>query len=83
MPETSLPPERVPAPREVYLDYAAATPMCPEALEAMLPFLSERFENPSAPYARARAARTALEEARATLVDGWGNRGEQPRLCRR
>jgi len=74
MPETSLPPERVPAPREVYLDYAAATPMCPEALEAMLPFLSERFENPSAPYARARAARTALEEARATLAHLIGAR---------
>ncbi len=31
----------------VYLDHAATTPMRPEAVEAMLPFLSERFGNPS------------------------------------
>ncbi len=57
-----------PDPREVYLDYGAATPMAPEVVQAMLPYLTERFENPSAPYARARAARTALEDARAHLA---------------
>ena len=62
-PETEMP-----APREVYLDYGAATPMDPLVIEAMLPYLSERFENPSAPYARARATRAALEEARAQLA---------------
>ena len=46
--------------------------MAPEALEAMLPYLSERFENPSAPYARARIARGALEDARATLAHLMG-----------
>ncbi|MBQ9006153.1 MAG: cysteine desulfurase [Atopobiaceae bacterium] len=46
--------------------------MAPEAVEAMLPYLSEHFENPSAPYARARAARTALEDARATLAHLMG-----------
>lgn len=61
-----------PTTREVFLDYAAATPMAPEAVEAMLPYLSEHFENPSAPYARARAARAALEEARATLAHLMG-----------
>lgn len=54
--------------REVYLDYAAATPLAPEVLEAMLPFLTERFWNPSAPYARAREARAAVESARASLA---------------
>lgn len=58
--------------REVYLDYAAATPMDPQAVEAMLPYLTERFENPSAPYARARAAKTALENARASLAHAIG-----------
>ena len=43
--------------RDVYLDYAAATPMDPAVLEAMLPYLTDRFYNPSAPYAAARAVR--------------------------
>lgn len=55
-------------PLSAYLDYAAATPLDPEVLEAMLPYLTTVFENPSAPYARARAARKALEEARAELA---------------
>lgn len=59
---------------EAYLDYAAATPMDPEAVAAMLPYLTEQFENPSAPYARARAVRTAIEEARATLAHLMGAR---------
>ena len=54
--------------RAVYLDYAAATPVDPEVVEAMLPYLSERFENPSAPYERARAVRADYDAARATLA---------------
>lgn len=54
--------------RECYLDYAAATPMAPEAVEAMLPYLTRRFHNPSAPYAAARAVRSELEDARARLA---------------
>lgn len=54
--------------REVYLDYAAATPVDPEVAEAMLPYLSERFWNPSAPYARAREVRDDLERARGTIA---------------
>ncbi len=61
-------------PHEVYLDYAAATPMDPEVVAAMLPYLSEHFENPSAPYVRARSARTALEDARARLARLMGAR---------
>jgi cysteine desulfurase len=48
----------------VYLDHAASTPMRPEAIDAMLPFLSGSFGNPSGGHAAARAAKTALEEAR-------------------
>ncbi len=47
-----------------YLDHAATTPLRPEALEAMLPFLQGTFGNPSGQHAEARAAKTALEEAR-------------------
>lgn len=59
---------------EVYLDYAAATPMAPEVVEAMLPYLSERFQNPSAPYASARAVNRDLEDARARLAHAIGAR---------
>lgn len=47
-----------------YLDHAATTPMRPAAVEAMLPFLSERFANPSGSHRFARDARRAVDEAR-------------------
>ena len=47
-----------------YLDYAATSPLLPEALEAMLPFLGEQFANPSATYAAARRSRRAIDDAR-------------------
>ena len=47
-----------------YLDHAATTPMRPEAVEAMLPFLTERFGNPSGSHRAAREARKALDESR-------------------
>lgn len=47
-----------------YLDYAATTPMRPEAVEAMLPFLTERFANPSGSHRFARSVRQAIDEAR-------------------
>ena len=62
---------------EVYLDYGAATPMAPEVLEAMLPYLTERFHNPSAPYALARKARADFEASRATLAHLMGARPGQ------
>jgi cysteine desulfurase len=48
----------------VYLDHAATTPMRPEAVEAMLAFLSDRFGNPSGSHRIARDARRAIDEAR-------------------
>jgi len=47
----------------MYLDHAATTPLRPEALEAMLPFLSGDFGNPSSPHSYGRRARAALDEA--------------------
>jgi cysteine desulfurase len=55
-----------------YLDHAATTPLRPEALEAMLPFLSGAFGNPSGQHAAARAAKTAIEEARETVAAALG-----------
>lgn len=50
--------------RLVYLDHAATTPMRPAAVDAMLPFLADRFANPSGSHRFARDARRALDEAR-------------------
>ena len=66
--------------RQVYLDFGAATPVAPEVLEAMLPYLGERFYNPSAPYALARGVRADLEAARATLARLIGARPGQVTL---
>jgi cysteine desulfurase len=51
-----------------YLDHAATTPMRPEAVAAMLPYLTERFGNPSGEHAVARAARRAVDDARDTVA---------------
>lgn len=48
----------------IYLDHAATTPVRGEVLEAMLPFLGERFGNPSSAHRWGREARAALDEAR-------------------
>jgi cysteine desulfurase len=55
-----------------YLDHAASTPMRPEAIAAMLPFLADHPGNPSGAHAAARAAKTALEEARETVAEVLG-----------
>jgi cysteine desulfurase len=51
------------APMAIYLDHAATTPLRPEALESMLPFLTEQFGNPSSAHSFGRATRAALDEA--------------------
>ena len=43
----------------IYLDHAATTPLRREALDAMLPFLTEQFGNPSSAHAFGRKARAA------------------------
>jgi cysteine desulfurase len=57
-----------------YLDHAATTPMRPEAVEAMLPFLRDDFGNPSGAHAAARRARRAVDEARETVAGCLGAR---------
>jgi cysteine desulfurase len=47
----------------IYLDHAATTPLRPEVLEAMLPYLGRTFGNPSSSHGFGRAAREALDEA--------------------
>src|SRR3954465_9156604 len=48
--------------------------MRPEAVDAMLPFLTERYANPSGAHAMARDARLALDEARDVMADALGCR---------
>jgi cysteine desulfurase len=50
--------------RQIYLDYNASTPIAPSVQEAMLPFLSQHFGNPSSQHALGRAAAEAVEDAR-------------------
>jgi cysteine desulfurase len=47
----------------IYLDHAATTPLRREVLDAMLPYLTEAYGNPSSAHAFGRAARAALDEA--------------------
>ena len=47
----------------IYLDHAATTPLRREVLDAMLPYLTESFGNPSSAHAFGRTARAALDEA--------------------
>ncbi len=56
----------------VYLDHAATTPLRPEALEAMLPYLGGAFGNPSSAHAFGRTARNALDEAHERLAADLG-----------
>ncbi|HLM28431.1 MAG TPA: cysteine desulfurase family protein [Acidimicrobiales bacterium] len=57
-----------------YLDHAATTPLRPEARAAMLPWLGERFGNPSGAHRVARAARQAVDEARDAVAEVVGCR---------
>jgi cysteine desulfurase len=57
----------------VYLDHAATTPVRPEVLEAMLPYLGpERFGNPSSAHWYGREARAGLEQARREVALALG-----------
>lgn len=52
----------------VYFDHAATTPIAPEVLEAMLPYLGSHYGHPHSSHARGREARRAIEKARRTVA---------------
>ncbi|MBX7150549.1 cysteine desulfurase [bacterium] len=54
--------------KRIYLDHSATTPVDKRVLEAMLPFLTEEFGNPSSLHSFGRAAKVALEEARQKIA---------------
>lgn len=58
----------------LYLDHAATSPIRPEVLEAMAPFLTRTFGNPSSHHTVGEAASAALEDARARVARVLGMR---------
>ncbi|MEO5760683.1 MAG: cysteine desulfurase family protein, partial [Vicinamibacteria bacterium] len=54
--------------RRIYFDHAATTPLDPEVLDAMLPYLREDFGNPSSVHGFGQRARGAIDEARAKVA---------------
>ena len=59
----------------IYLDYAAATPVSKKAFEAMLPYFSDQFFNPSAIYMPAKQVRSAYDAAKADIAHCIGAKG--------
>ncbi len=55
--------------KKIYLDNAATTPLHPEVLEKMLPYLTGHFGNPSSIHSFGRKAKVAIEEARETIAE--------------
>ena len=54
--------------KKIYLDYNATTPVAPSVLEAMQPYYSEHFGNPSSSHVLGRAAAEAIEDARGKVA---------------
>jgi cysteine desulfurase len=54
--------------RRIYFDNAATTALDPEVLEAMMPYLTEKFGNPSSVYSYGRETKLAIENARKTVA---------------
>lgn len=63
--------------KRIYLDNAATTPMDPEVLKAMLPFLSDAFGNPSSIHSFGQETRAVVEEARDKIATLIGARSEE------
>jgi cysteine desulfurase len=57
-----------PAANRIYLDHNATTPLHPQVLEAMVPYLRENYGNASSIHAEGRAARTAIDRARTQVA---------------
>jgi len=57
---------------KVYLDNAATTPIDPQVLSVMMPFLTEHFGNPSSSHAFGRKTKTAIENSR-RIIAKWLN----------
>ena len=54
--------------RRIYLDYNATTPLRPEVLEVMIPYLKDHFGNPSSLHHFGQEAKRAMEDARESIA---------------
>jgi len=63
--------------KRIYLDHAATTPTYPEVVEAMLPYFTDAFGNPSSPYSLGQEAKAAAEEARDKIAHLIGAQSEE------
>lgn len=61
----------------IYLDHAATTPVDEEVMEAMLPFLRDKYGSASTLYSIGREAKEAVEEAREKVAELIGSRPEE------
>lgn len=62
---------------EIYMDYAATTPVHPDVFKAMEPYFKERYGNPSSLHYKGQEARQAIEQAREQIAQGIGATPEE------
>jgi len=63
--------------KRIYMDYSATTPMKKEVLDAMLPYFTEDFGNPSSVHSFGRDAKNAVNNARETIANAIGAKREE------
>ncbi len=63
--------------RLIYLDHAATTPLHPQVLDAMMPYLTGSYGNPSATYRLAKQANDAVVQARNAVASNLGARATE------
>ena len=61
----------------IYLDNAATTRTAPEVVEAMLPYFSEHYGNPSSVYSLAQESKKAVAESRETIAKALGAKSNE------
>lgn len=61
----------------IYLDHNATTPLDSRVLEAMMPYLTKRWGNPSSPYSFGNQAKIATEKARESVAGHFGCKPEE------
>ena len=61
----------------IYMDHAATTAVRPEVLDAMLPYFTEKFGNPSGAYAYASRNKDVINVARDIIADSLGAKPEE------
>lgn len=63
--------------KNIYLDYAATTPVDPRVLKAMLPYFTEKFGNSSSLHSFGQEAKEDLEKSRETIANSLGAKPEE------